>query len=115
MITILLQKYGKIPSIQPYADTVLVTVFDESLRNTSLELASKIRGGGVRCICFSEAAKLQKQIKYADRLGMSAVLVVGPDEAQSNLVTIKDLKNRTQQTVGKDQVITGLRQILAQA
>ena len=115
MISLILEKYGKIPEINFYSDAVLVTIFDESLRNTSLQLASEIRNAGIRCICTSESAKLQKQMKYADRLGMAAVLVIGPDEAKDGNVTIKELKNHSQKTVSHDLVIAELRQILAQA
>ncbi len=115
MISLILEKYGKIPEINFYTDAVLVTIFDESLRDASLQLASEIRNAGIRCVCTSESAKLQKQMKYADRLGMAAVLVVGPDEARDGNVTIKELKNHSQKTVSQDRVIAELRQILAQA
>ncbi|HBF41965.1 MAG TPA: hypothetical protein DDW19_09470, partial [Anaerolineaceae bacterium] len=69
----------------------------------------------IRCILYAEDARLQKQIKYADRLQLPAVLVIGPDEAQSGFVTVRDLKGHTQQSIREDQVIPHLRQILAQA
>lgn len=115
MISLILEKYGKIPELSFYSDAVLVTIFDESLRNTSLQLASEIRNAGIRCVCTSESAKLQKQMKFADRLGIAAVLVVGPDEAMDGNVTIKALKDHSQKTVSQDLVIAELRQILAQA
>jgi len=115
MVTLLLQKYNCIPELTNYAETVLVTVFDESLRGKSQALAARIREGGIRCILYAEDARLQKQIKYADRLQLPAVLVIGPDEAQSGFVTVRDLKGHTQQSIREDQVIPHLRQILAQA
>lgn len=115
MILLLLQKYGLIPAQGNYASTVLVTVFDESLRGKSQSTAARIREGGINCILYSDTAKLQKQFKYADRLQLPIVLVIGPDEAQSSLVTVKDLKGHTQQTIGEDQLLPLLRQILAQA
>ena len=37
--------------------------------------------------CYPEAAKLPKQFKFADRMGMKAVLVLGPDElAQGRVI-----------------------------
>jgi histidyl-tRNA synthetase len=115
MVTLLLQKYHCIPELTNYAETVLVTVFDESLRGKSQALAARIREDGIRCILYAEDARLQKQIKYADRLQLPAVLVIGPDEAQSGFVTVRDLKGHTQQSIREDQVIPHLRQILAQA
>jgi len=115
MINLVLEKYGKLPVVNLYAEAVLVTVFDDSLRDVSMKLTSEIRHSGIRCICYSEPAKLQKQMRYADRLGMAAVLVIGPDEARDGTITIKDLKNRTQKTVGRGQAQPELRQILARS
>ncbi len=115
MINLLLEKYGKLPGFNLYSAAVLVTVFDEALRDDSMKLAAEIRDAGIRCICYSEPAKLQKQLKYADRLGMPAVLVFGPDEASAGNITIKDLKNRAQKTLPRAKVIHELEQILAQA
>jgi histidyl-tRNA synthetase len=115
MVTLLLQKYHCIPELTNYAETVLVTVFDESLRGKSQALAARIREGGIRCILYAEDVRLQKQIKFADRLQLPAILVIGPDEAQSGFVTVRDLKGHTQQSIREDQVIPHLRQILAQA
>jgi histidyl-tRNA synthetase len=113
MITLLLQKYGRIPDLANYSSTVLMTVFDETLRGVSLELATRIRENGIPCICYSEEARLQKQIKYADRLQIPVAVVIGPDEAVSGAAAVRDLKHHTQQTVPMDQLIPLLRQILA--
>ena len=115
MISLVLEKYGKLPEVNLYDSAILVTVFDDSLRDVSMELASEIRSSSVRCICYSDPGKLQKQLKYADRLGMAAALVIGPDEAQEGNVTIKDLKNHTQKTVRRTQVQAELQQILARS
>lgn len=115
MINLLLSKYNLIPEQGNYSGTVLVTVFDDALRGKSQSLAAMIREGGINCILYSDAAKLQKQFKYADRLQLPVVLVIGPDEGESGSVTIKDLKGHTQQTVSEDQVLPLVRQILAQA
>lgn len=98
MITLMLEKYGLIPEIKPFAESVLVTVFDENSLKESAALASRLRADGINVICYPEAAKLQKQFKFADRIGVSAVAVIGPDEALAGTVTIKDLINHTQVT-----------------
>lgn len=112
MVTLLLQKYGKIPPFKLYENTILVTIFDESLRPASLSMASNLRNHGFHCICYSESARLQKQLKYADRLGVPVVLVMGPDELQNNQVTIKDLRKHDQKTVSQGDIVTALNQVL---
>lgn len=99
MISVLLEKYGLLPASKQLADTVLVTVFDESLLEKSLEVASLLRGAGIKTVCYPEAAKLPKQFKFADRVGIKMAVVIGPDEAVAGNVTVKDLAGREQKTI----------------
>jgi len=42
--------------------------------------------------------KLDKQLKYADKKGVSSAVIVGPDELKKGEITIKDLKTGKQET-----------------
>jgi histidyl-tRNA synthetase len=61
---------------------------------------------------YPEPTKLPKQFKFADKLGIKAVLVVGPDEAAAGQVTIKNLLDGTQQVVARTEVVPAVRRIL---
>lgn len=113
MITLLLEKYGKFPTYSALPGTVLVTVFDEERMNSSYEFAAMLRDQGIKTICYSETAKLPKQLKFADRMGITVAVVIGPDEEAAGVVTIKDLKNRTQQTVAREKGPEVVSQFLA--
>ena len=112
VIGIILQEKGLIPPFVPTPAPVLVTVFDESLWMNSFSLAAELRSAGLNITVFPEPAKLPKQFKYGDRMGMQVVIVIGPDEAASGRVTIKDLKNGTQETVVRAVVEKSIRKIL---
>jgi histidyl-tRNA synthetase len=114
MITLLLDKYGKIPAIKMFEKTVFVTVFDEKGLNASVSFAAELRKNGIKTICHPEAAKLQKQFKYADRLGMRLVVVIGPDEEAQGKVTCKDLNTGTQETLKTSEAVEWIKQRLAQ-
>jgi histidyl-tRNA synthetase len=77
MATILLEKYGRIPEIKPFSSTVLVTIFDENLLQYSTAFAAGLQKRVLRRYFFPDAVKLQKQFKFADRLGVAAVAVIG--------------------------------------
>lgn len=113
MITLLLEKYGQVPALNALNDTVLVTVFDESLAGDSLEAANLLRTAGLKAVVYPETAKLPKQLKYADRVGIRFAVVIGPDEAAEGKVTLKDLNDRSQQTVAKSGAAAILKQFLA--
>ncbi|HEX2981873.1 MAG TPA: His/Gly/Thr/Pro-type tRNA ligase C-terminal domain-containing protein, partial [Anaerolineaceae bacterium] len=67
-----------------------------------LRLTTELRAAGIPTACYPEAVKLPKQMKYADRMGIRWVVLRGPDEEAQDLVTVKDLSNRTQQTFSRD-------------
>jgi len=114
VITLLLEKYGLLPSeldINPAP--VLVTVFDEERQLASLELGAKLRKAGLNAVVYPEAIKLGKQFKYADRIGAKVVLVLGPDEAKGKSVTVKNLTSGEQSIVPQVEATEVIRVILA--
>lgn len=114
MVSLVLKSYNLAPEYQPASEAVLVTVFDEGLMGESIRLATELRQAGLQVVCGMEASRLQKQLKFADRLGIGRALIIGPDEVANNLVTIKDLTQRTQLTVKRCEVVSILRGILAE-
>lgn len=114
VITLVLEKYGKTPAVHELVtQLVLVTVFDESLRLDSLEISSMLRSAGIHCVTHLEPVKLVKQLKYADRIGATIAVMLGPDEIEQETVTIKDLIKRDQQTVPRHRLVEALRVVLA--
>ncbi len=91
---------------------VLVTVFDPERQPISISVASELRQAGLKVVCSTEASKLPKQLKFADRVGIRAAVVIGPDEAAAGQVTIKDLAKGTQQTIIRGEAAQEIRKIL---
>jgi len=112
VLGIILQEKGLIPAFIPSPAPVLMTVFDESLWMDSYSLASELRTAGIKVTTYPEPAKLPRQFKYGDRMGMQVVIVVGPDEAAAGKVTIKDLKKGIQETVNRADAGKVVRKIL---
>ena len=112
VIGIILQEQGLIPPFTPTPAPVLVTVFDESLWMDSYTLAAELRTAGLNVTTYPEPAKLPKQFKFGDRMGMRVILVVGPDEAAAGKVTVKNLASGAQETVARAQAAKVVREIL---
>lgn len=113
VITLILKKFGLIPEELTDAPAkVLVTVFDADMLPASFALATELRQAGINVVCYPEATKLAKQFKYADRIGVQVVLVLGPDEQQAGQVAIKDLKTGSQKLVGREDVAQVVRNSL---
>ncbi len=113
VITLLLEKYGLLPkdlNINPAP--LFVTVFDEERLLESFKLASELRRAGLNVVCYPEAAKLQKQFKYADRIGAKVTLVLGPDEVEKGQVAVKNLLNGEQVSVAREEIVEQIRKIV---
>ncbi len=114
VITLMLEKYGLLPKdLKVSPAPVLVTVFDHERLLESYALASELRRTGLSVTCYPEPAKLPKQFKFADRMGIRLVTVVGPDEAAAGKVTLKDLARGKQVTVAREKAAEAIRQALA--
>ncbi len=112
-VGLLLESSGLLPKeITRSAVEVLVTVFDAARQPSSMALASDLRRVGLNVICSADASKLPKQFKYADRMGIRVAVVIGPDEAANNQVTIKDLSDGSQQTISQTQAAAEITKLL---
>jgi histidyl-tRNA synthetase len=112
VIGIILGEKGLLPPFVPSPAPVLVTIFDESLWMDSFALAADLRAAGLNVLAYPEPAKLPKQFKFADRMGIRVVTVIGPDEAAIGKVTVKNLADGTQETVERAQVAKNIAKIL---
>lgn len=112
VLGIILKENGLLPSFPVTPAPILITVFDETLMKNSFNLANKLRSAGINVTVYPEPAKLPKQFKFGDKMGMQIVIVIGPDEANEGKVTVKNLKAGSQETVKIEDVILHVRNLL---
>lgn len=110
---------------------VLVVNAEKGQSAEYLAMAGELRAAGFRAEAFVGSGNMGKQMKYADRRGAVAAVIVGSDERENGQVTIKDLKlgarlaadisdNRqwreeqpAQQTVSRESWIEAVRELAA--
>ncbi|MCL4397440.1 histidine--tRNA ligase [Patescibacteria group bacterium] len=87
------------PNLSKTPTTALVTIFSPELLAKSLELTEVLRQKNINTEVYLDAtAKLDKQLKYADAKGIPFAVIIGPDEVEKKLVTVKNLRSKTQTT-----------------
>ena len=87
----------------------LVTIFDSTLVQKSVEISSNLRESGINTELYpNEIAKMEKQLKYADKRGIPYVVILGPKEAANNTVVLKNMSDGTQQTLPTSNLPTAL-------
>ncbi len=102
------EEFGLIPEFKTLTQ-VLVAVFSPELVAQSLQIAAQLRAQGINTEVFpNPASKLEKQLKYADQKGIPYVVIIGPDEAEQGKCQLKDLQNRTQETLTREELVAKL-------
>lgn len=114
VISLVLKKFGCLPSeLGASPAKVLVTIFDEDSVVASFKLAAVLRQEGINVAVYPEAARLAKQIKYGDRMGMRFAVVLGPDEQAQGAAALKDLRSGEQRILPQADLASALRELLA--
>ena len=98
------------PNVGKTVAQVLVTVFDKTLVNASLQMANTLRLGELKTEMYFEQDPLGTQLRYAGKKGIPYVVILGPDEVAAGQVTVRDLVRKEQQTVSQAQADGLIRQ-----
>lgn len=92
---------------------VLVTIFSEDLKQKSLEASSLLRSNNINTEIYlgeiKEKNPLEKQLKYADAKGIPYAVIIGPEEREKQKIILKDLKQRTQESMATEEAINILK------
>lgn len=92
------------------ATTQLLFVnFGEQEESYCLPLLKRLRDNGINAEIYPEAAKMKKQMGYADKKGIPFVALVGENEMQNNTVTLKEMQSGQQESVSIEILIEKLR------
>ena len=109
IIELILDRFGKRPELPVSPSRVLVTLFSAELCSETLALAARLRQAGISTEQALEPIRLGKQIRYADRLGIPYVAILGPDELAAGQVVLKNLASGEQQAYTESEAIQLLR------
>jgi len=74
-----------------------------------LPILRKLRQGGVASELYPDAAKMKKQMGYADARGIPYVALVGEEEMKKGVVTLKEMATGTQEQVTPDELLQRIR------
>jgi histidyl-tRNA synthetase len=74
------------------APPIVILSFGQDSMPSYLELAKDLRSAGLNAEVYLGSAGLKAQMKYADRRGSPAAIIMGGDEIENGTLTIKDLE-----------------------
>ena len=70
-----------------------------------LKYLSQVRQHGINAEIYPDAAKIQKQMKYADQRHIPVVIIAGETETAEGNFTVKWMKEGKQETIKADQLV----------
>ncbi len=82
--------------------------FGQKERDYCLTLLSRLRKHGISCEMYPEAAKVKKQMQYANKNNIPFVLMAGEDEMNQGLYSLKNMKTGEQQQLTEDMIAQAL-------
>lgn len=88
---------------------VLIAQLMPERRNDDLALATRLRAAGLNVETYLEPAKLDKQLRYADRAGIPVVLMVGAEELAAGMVQVKHMREPKTEKVAVADLVAHLQ------
>src|SRR5690606_35470180 len=93
------------PASNSTSSKVLIINFDKSIEGYTLPLLAELRNAGIGAELYPTAAKLKKQMSYADAKQIPFVLLVGDEEKETGLLSLKNMGSGEQIKVDRQQLI----------
>jgi histidyl-tRNA synthetase len=103
-----LEELGAFPKNTNETTKVLISNFDETAEKFALPLLSQLRAAGIATELYPEAAKLKKQLGYADAKRIPYVLLIGDEEMASGLLSLKNMESGEQSTLTIQAILAQL-------
>lgn len=83
---------------------VLFINLGKAEEEASMRLISKLRDNDVPAEIYPESAKMKKQMEYANRRGIPYVVIIGSEELQRGVATVKDMRSGEQREVSFEKL-----------
>ncbi len=87
---------------------LLIVNFDKETESFTLPLLNRLRQANIAVELYPTAAKLKKQMKYADNKGIPFVLLIGDEEVSSGQLSLKDMQTGDQRKIDESTLIAEL-------
>ncbi len=101
-----LQELELFPQDSGRSTTVLLSNFDKIAELYALPLVQRLRQSGVAAELYPAQAKLKKQLAYADSKGIPYVVLIGQEEMESGLLSLKNMESGEQRRITADDLFT---------
>lgn len=103
-----LEELNLFPQSTSEGTKVLISNFDSAAENYALTLLQQLRNSGISAEIYPSSAKLKKQMSYADDKNIPFVILIGSEEMETGLLSLRNMKSGEQQKITAEQIIASL-------
>lgn len=104
-----MEKLNLLPNLRTKTQ-ILVTVFSQDLLELSIKTCSYLRNKKINTEIYPDpTAKLEKQLKYADKKGIPYVVILGPEESANETIKLKNLAERKEITILINELVNNIK------
>jgi len=100
-----LEELSLFPESSGQSTQVLISNFDKLAELYALPLLHKLRQAGVAAELYPAASKLKKQLAYADAKRVPYVILIGEEEIESGLYSLKDMHTGGQRKMAEPELL----------
>jgi len=102
------------PAAQDSLTQIMLVHFDAPSARACMPLLSLLREKGLKAELYPDAAKLKKQMNYANRKNIPYVVLAGSEELAQGLFTLKNMQTGHQENFTEQDLVRHLQQQLNQ-
>ena len=100
-----LNELNKFPTNLEQLTEVLFINFGNKETEYCIRCAATMRKAGIKTEIYPEAAKMKKQMSYADNKKIPYVIFIGESEIENSTITIKNMVSGQQETISVNNLI----------
>ncbi len=105
----LLAELNLFPETAGTTTGVLISNFDNEAEWFALPLLQQLRTAGIAAELYPEAAKLKKQLSYADERKIPFVVLIGSSEMETGKPSLKNMKTGSQEQLSFAEIVSRLK------
>jgi histidyl-tRNA synthetase len=97
------------PNTNANNQSVLICHFDQETQEFGVRVAQKLRQSEISVLVYPDKKRINKQLDFANNKSFSHAIVIGQDEMESGILTLKDLFSGDQIKLSIEDCISQLK------
>ena len=110
-LTIAVEKEGAFVAMEEKTDA-FIAVADKAVKEPAVNLLYALRGAGIATDIDYTGRSLKGQLKYANKKGFRYTIFLGPQELETGIVQVKDMKTSEQYAIKLNELVDWLSNIV---